>query len=263
MSEPNNAEISRSIGDNSADIIEDDAVAFCAATGTALQPDFAQHQGQVGHRGRQIHLVFRLDPTEVAGLPDAQLDQPGQPVFCHHSACSILVVGSALLQRSGLLQEGFLRMDLHPPSLPAFGRDAFGPQRTYPTYRPIKLESLQSIDTTGAVSPFHGWHDGAGNLPRRTGVTARGQVKVKSFLGKWLRSGGHRVHWQMPGSRNALSSFLNRHVVRLRRSRLSAHSTYPFKGVDYMKASDQPGMDWCVVKRWNISPRKSCGYSNE
>ena len=68
MSEPDNAQIGRSIGDNSADITSDDAVAFCAATGTVRQPDFAQHQGQVGHRGCQIQLEFRLDPTEVAGL---------------------------------------------------------------------------------------------------------------------------------------------------------------------------------------------------
>ena len=70
MSEPDNAEIGRSIGDHSADIIEDDAVAFCTATGTARQPDFAQHQGEIGHRGhrgRQIHLESRFDPTEVAG----------------------------------------------------------------------------------------------------------------------------------------------------------------------------------------------------
>ena len=46
MSEPDGAEIGRRIGDNSADNIEDDAVAFCAATGTARQPDFARHQGQ-------------------------------------------------------------------------------------------------------------------------------------------------------------------------------------------------------------------------
>ena len=35
MSEPDSAVIGRSIGDNSVDIIEDDAVAFCTATGTA------------------------------------------------------------------------------------------------------------------------------------------------------------------------------------------------------------------------------------
>ena len=68
MSEPDNAEIGRSIGDNSADNIADDAVAFCAATGAARQPDFARHQGQIGHRGRQIQLESRLGPTEVAGL---------------------------------------------------------------------------------------------------------------------------------------------------------------------------------------------------
>ena len=126
MSEPDSAEIGRRIGDNSVDNsvdnIEDDAVACCAATGTARPPDFAQHQGEIGHRGRQVQLKSRFDPTEVAGLPDAQLDQPRQPMLCHHSARSILVVRSAPLQRSGLLQQGFLGMDLHPASFTALGR---------------------------------------------------------------------------------------------------------------------------------------------
>ena len=103
MSEPNNAEIGRRIGDHSADIIADDAVACWTAIGTAQQPDFARHQGEIGHRGRQIQLEFRLDPTEVAGLTDAQLDQPGQSVLHYHPSRSILVVVGALLQRSSLL----------------------------------------------------------------------------------------------------------------------------------------------------------------
>ena len=147
MSEPDGAEIGRRIGDHSADIIADDAVACCAAIGTAQQPDFARHQGEIGHRGRQIQLEFRLDPTEVAGLPDSQLDQPGQSVLHHHPSRSILVVVGALLQGPGLLQHAFLGMDQHPSTLPALGRDALGTQWTYPTYRPVELESLQSIDT--------------------------------------------------------------------------------------------------------------------
>ena len=77
-------------------------------------------------------------------------------------------------------------MDQHPPTLPALGRDALGAQRTYPTYRPVELESLQAV---GAICPFSRRHDGAGNLPRRTGATARGQVKVKVIFGKCFRSG--------------------------------------------------------------------------
>ena len=75
-------------------------------------------------------------------------------------------------------------MDSTPPSLPALGRDALGTQWTYPTYRPVELEGLQAVDPARAVSPLSRWHDGAGNLPRRTGATARGQVKVKVILGK-------------------------------------------------------------------------------
>ena len=99
-------------------------------------------------------------------MADAQLDQPRQPMLYHHSSRSILVLVGALLQRSGLLQQGFLGMDQHPPSLPAFGCDALGPQRTYPTYRRVELESLQAVGATRAVSPFSRWHDGVGNLSR-------------------------------------------------------------------------------------------------
>ena len=184
MSEPDGAEIGRRIGDHSADIIADDAVACCPATGTARPPDFARHQGEIGHGGRQIQLESRLDPTEVAGLPDAQLDQPGQSVLHYHPSRSILVVVGALLQGPGLLQHAFLGMDQHPSSLPAFGHDAPGPQWTYPTFGPVELEGLQSMDTARAVSPLSRRHDGAGNLPRRTGTTARGQLKVKVTCGE-------------------------------------------------------------------------------
>ena len=201
MSEPDGAEIGRSIGDHSADIIADDAVACCAAAGTARPPDFARHQGEISHRGRQIQPEFRLDPTEVAGLPDAQLDQPGQSVLHYHPSRSILVVVGALLQGSGLLQHAFLGMDQHPSTLPALGRDALGAQRTYPTYRPVELESLQSVDTTGAIRPLSRRHDGAGNLPRRTGATARGQVKVKVIFGEVFPVGPARHFGHQPASR--------------------------------------------------------------
>ena len=67
MAEADNAEIGRSIGDHSADNIEDDAVACCTAAGTAQQPDFAQHQGEIGHRGRQIQLGFPASAYEWVG----------------------------------------------------------------------------------------------------------------------------------------------------------------------------------------------------
>ena len=79
-------------------------MACWAAIGPARPPEFPRHQGQVGHRGRQVQLEFRLDPAEIAGLADAQMDQSGQPVFHHHSPRSIFVVPGALLQGPGLLQ---------------------------------------------------------------------------------------------------------------------------------------------------------------
>ena len=104
------------------------------------------------------------------------------------------------MQRPGLLQQGFLRMDQHPPSLPAFGRDALGPQWTCPTFGPIKLESLQSVGATGAVSPFPRRHDGVGNPSRRTGATARGQVELKVILGKVFPVGPARRFGHQPAS---------------------------------------------------------------
>ena len=176
-------------------------MACCAAADTARPPDFARHQGEIGHRGRQIQLEFRLDPTEVAGLPDAQLDQPRQSVLHYHPSRSILVVVGALLQGPGLLQHAFLGMDQHPATLPALGRDALGAERTYPTYRPVELESLQSVDTTGAIRPLSRRHDGTGNLPRRTGATARGQVKVKVIFGEVFPVGPARRFGHQPASR--------------------------------------------------------------
>ena len=41
-------------------------------------------------------------------MADAQLDQPGQPVFSHHSALSVMVVVGAVLQSPCLQQQGFL-----------------------------------------------------------------------------------------------------------------------------------------------------------
>ena len=117
--------------------------------------------------------------ARVAGLANPRLFQPRQPMLCHYSACSIPVVGSAPLQRSGLLQQGFLRVDLHSAPSTALGRNALGPQWTCPTSCPVELEGLQAKDPPRAVSPLSGRHDGVGNLSRRTGATARRRVEVK------------------------------------------------------------------------------------
>ena len=164
-------------------------MACSAATGTARQPDFPRHQGEVGHRDRQVQLAFRLGSSETAGLTDAQMDQSGQPVFHHHSSGSIFVVPGALLQCPGLLQQGFLGMDQHPPSPPAFGRDALGPQWTCHTFGTVELEGPQAVDPSHAISPLSRRHDGVGKPPRRTGATARRQVDDKVILGKALPVG--------------------------------------------------------------------------
>ena len=84
-------------------------------------------QGQVRHRCRQVQLEFRLDPTEIAGLPNVQLDEAGQSMLGYHSPAPVLVIGRTLLQLASLLQQCLLGMDQHLPALPAFGRDALGP----------------------------------------------------------------------------------------------------------------------------------------
>ena len=84
--------------DITGDGTEDGAVARKLTADTVRQLDFARHQGQVGHRGRQIQLESRLDPAEIAGLANPQLHQSGQPVFHRHASRSIFVVGGALLQ---------------------------------------------------------------------------------------------------------------------------------------------------------------------
>ena len=65
-------------------ISDDDTVAVRVVVGKVRKTQFARHQRQVGHRGRQIQLELRLHPSEVARLPDAQLRQPRQPVLHHH-----------------------------------------------------------------------------------------------------------------------------------------------------------------------------------
>ena len=92
-------------------------------------------------------------------------------------------------------------MDQHPSTLPALGRDAPGAQRTYPTFGPVELEGLQSVDTTSAICPLSRRHDGVGNPPRRTGATARGQVKVKVIFGKVFPVGPARRFGHQPAFR--------------------------------------------------------------
>ena len=194
---------------NSPDITGDGAVGFRAAA-TVRQLDFTRHQGQVGHRGSQVQLEPRLDPAEIAGLADAQLDQSGQPMLHHHAARSILVVGGALLQRPGLLQQGFLGMDQHPPSLPALGRDALGPQWTCPTFGPVELEGLQAVDQPRATRPLSRRHDGVGNLARE-GCTWRA---LPEEFGHWGTVYRRFVRWQEQGVFDLLfRHFVERHGV--------------------------------------------------
>ena len=124
-------------------------MAFCAATGTAGQLDFARHQCEVGHCGSQIYLESRFDPTEVTGPADSQLDQPRQPMFRHHSACSILVVGNALLQRWGPAAAG-LPGDGSAPAVPSCVKML---PRNHPDRIQITFDDRRLVANAGLLLP--------------------------------------------------------------------------------------------------------------
>ena len=118
MSEPDSAEIGRSIGDNSEETLR---TTLWPSAPPLVLPDSSilpATSVRLATVAAQIHLESRFDPTEVTGPADSQLDQPRQPMFCRHSACSILVVGNALLQRWGPASAG-LPGDGSAPAVPS------------------------------------------------------------------------------------------------------------------------------------------------
>ena len=91
-------------GGSTAGVGAGGTVADGSATDIARQTLLARHQGQVGHRGRQVQLEPGLGPPEVASLANPQLHQPGQPVLHHHPPLAVPGKGLALLPGAGLLQ---------------------------------------------------------------------------------------------------------------------------------------------------------------
>ena len=111
----------------------------------ARQACFARHQCQVGHRGCQVQLEPGLGPPKVAGLANPQC--PAGPAGAPPPPATYGIgKGIAPLQDAGLLQQSLLRMQLHPSPFTSFGRNAPGPQRTYPTHCPVKLEGPNLMD---------------------------------------------------------------------------------------------------------------------
>ena len=122
--------------DITGDGTEDGAVARKFSADTVRQLDFARHQGQVSHRGRQVQLEPGFD-SEVAGLADPQLNQSRQSVFHHHASRSILVKGGAPLQRPACCNMGMQSAPAVPyPPLPPMHRGRSGHT---PTYRRVEL----------------------------------------------------------------------------------------------------------------------------
>ena len=70
--------------------------------------EVAGHLGEIGHRGDQTQLAFRLGATAATGLSHPQLDQEGLSVLRRHPELAIRGRGWAVLQRPGLLPQTFL-----------------------------------------------------------------------------------------------------------------------------------------------------------
>ena len=157
------------VGDASSQFVAD----VGSSTGFSRIPVFARHQGQVGHRGRQVQLEPGLDPPEVAGLANPQLHQPGQPVLHHHPPLTVPGKGFALLQGAGLLQQCLLGMHLHRSAQSRRPRHALGPQLTCSAHRRIEPEALQPVNPSCGANPPPQM---PGNLPRRAGAGPRFQV---------------------------------------------------------------------------------------
>src|SRR5216684_4475486 len=85
-----------------------------------------REQRQVGHRRRQAQLEQGLGPPDVARLANAELDQTCYSVFHHLASPSSFIERRTGLQFARLLEQNFLRVDLHRP--PALTPRALGPQ---------------------------------------------------------------------------------------------------------------------------------------
>ena len=118
-----------------------------------------------------------------------------------HPASPVLVVVGALLQRPGLLQQAFLRVDQHLPSLPALGHKALGPQQTALAHRTVVPEGLQTMYRSRTVGSLRRGHDGTGGRSGGTGATSSNQVYDEVRLGETLPVGTTRCsrHQLAPG----------------------------------------------------------------
>src|SRR6266581_7991357 len=89
-------------------------------------------QRQVGNRGCEAQLEQGLGPPEVARLANAQLHQPCYAMLHYLASASSFIEGRTGLQLARLLEQGFLRVELHRP--PALTPRALGPQWARRTY---------------------------------------------------------------------------------------------------------------------------------
>src|SRR5712691_115658 len=130
-------------------------------------------QRQVGNRGCEAQLEQGLGSPEVAPLANAQLHQPCYAMLHHLASASSFIESWTGLQLARLLEQGFLRVELHRP--PALTPRALGPQWARRTGLGGKDErpnyTLRGSQVTGGVL-------------EREGKRSSLQINLKSGFGE-------------------------------------------------------------------------------
>ena len=144
----------------------------------------SQDAGQVGDGGGEIELGGGLVTPDVPGLAQTQLHQAGQAVLHGLAEVAIGCESRTVLESTGGLQQGFLRVQTDlAPAARCCGHTA-GAERTGRTERRVKVEEAPGRTLCGGrgieAPPAHG----ARHLTRRTGTGTRRQVDLKILLGE-------------------------------------------------------------------------------
>ena len=141
-------------------------------------------QGQIGHRGRQVQLEFRLGAPEVAGLADSQLDQPRQPVLHHHPRCRHSPKASLCCRARACCNKASCGCSCTVRPVPGAAATHWVRSGHTPADRSIELEGLQLVRPACCCGASTQGPDSPSNVPRRTGAGARLQVDMEVLLGK-------------------------------------------------------------------------------
>lgn len=93
---------------------------------TPQQANFGCHQRQIRHGGGQQQLAEGFASSDVAGLADAELHQPRQPMLGDLPQLPVRGEGRTALEGARLLEHGLLRVQHHQPPAPRPGADTRG-----------------------------------------------------------------------------------------------------------------------------------------